>query len=352
MSYVVTLADEDKQFSCRANQSILDAALQQGIALSYGCRDGMCGSCMGRLLSGRVDYPQGQPGGISDDEVAAGQALFCKAVPLSDVTIKANVIRQQQEIEIKTLPVKVKSIDYLTDDVVRLILQLPAVETFNFRAGQWVYFVLKDGRKRAFSIANAPNQDNQIELQIRHAVGGVFTDFVFNQLKPNDLLRIEGPHGSFFFQQQEKPLLLVAGGTGFAPIKGIFEEISQPDLQQSVHLFWGSRTRKDLYQDALVRQWVADHGIKYTPVLSDADAADHWQGKTGFVHQAVLETYPDLAEFAVYMAGPPQMIESCKQSFTGAGLDPASLFYDSFEYSSDALDSMQQSAANGDDQSD
>ena len=175
---------------------------------------------------------------------------------------------------------------------------------------------------------------------------------MFNQLKPNDLLRIEGPHGSFFFQPQGKPLLLVAGGTGFAPIKGIFEEISQSEVQQPVHLFWGSRAKKDLYQDALVRQWVDDYGLQYTPVLSDADAVDDWQGQTGFVHQAVLETYPDLSEFAVYMAGPPQMIESCRQSFTEAGLDPASLFFDSFEYSSDALDGMLHSAASGEDQKD
>ena len=155
MSFVITLADEDRQFACRADQTILDAALEQGIALSYGCRVGNCGSCMGSLLSGHIKYPQGQPGGIGDSEVANGQALFCKAVPLGNVVIKARVIRQSEEIEIKTLPVKVKTIDYLADDVIRLILQLPAVETFHYRAGQWVYFLLKDGRKRAFSIANA-----------------------------------------------------------------------------------------------------------------------------------------------------------------------------------------------------
>ncbi len=345
MSFVITLADEDRQFACRADQTILDAALEQGIALSYGCRDGNCGSCMGSLLSGHINYPQGQPGGIGDSEVANGQALFCKAVPLGNVVIKARVIRQSEEIEIKTLPVKVKTIDYLADDVVRLILQLPAVETFHYRAGQWVYFLLKDGRKRAFSIANAANQDNLLELQIRHAVGGVFTDFVFNQLHEGDLLRIEGPHGTFYFQQDEKPLLLVAGGTGFAPLKGIFEELSTQDLKYPVHLFWGSRAQKDLYQEDLVKEWSGHHGLSYTPVLSDADPEDNWQGQTGFVHQAVVEAYPDLSGYAVYMAGPPQMIEACKQTFIDAGLDPASLYYDSFDYSSDALNGMQQKDA-------
>ncbi len=342
MSFVVTLVDEELQFTCQAEQSILDAALARGIVMSYGCRDGMCGSCMGRLISGQIHYPQGQPGGITDQEVAMGQALFCKAVPRSDVTIKARVIKQAEEIEVKTLPVKVQRIEPVSDDVIRLILQLPAVENFSYRAGQWVYFLLKDGRKRAFSIANAPDEKHQLELQIRHAVGGVFTDFVFDQLQPGDLLRIEGPHGTFFYQSEDRPMLLVAGGTGFAPIKGIFEEISKQELAFPVHLFWGSRAKKDLYQDDLVRQWVDRYGIKYSPVLSDAEPTDAWQGETGFVHEAVIRAYPDLTDYSVYMAGPPQMIEACKQTFVGAGLEPSRLHYDSFEYSSDALNGMQE----------
>jgi CDP-4-dehydro-6-deoxyglucose reductase len=340
MSYRVYLAGEDVEFSCEEGQSILDAALNKGITISYGCRNGLCGSCKGQLLSGKIEYPEGQPGGISQAEIDSGEALFCKAVAQSDITIKVTVIEPEPEIEVKTLPAKVKQIDYLSDDVVRLILQLPAVEPFNFRAGQWVYFVLKDGRKRAFSIANAPTEKNEVELQVRHAIGGVFTDFVFNDLKVGALLRIEGPHGTFYFQQNDRPILLVAGGTGFAPIKGILEEVSQLGLKQSIHLFWGSRAKKDLYQENLVQQWVKDLGIKYTPVLSDANEKDEWQGETGFVHQAVIKAYPEMSDYAVYMAGPPQMIESCKQSFNAAGLQQQQLYYDSFDYSSDALDAM------------
>lgn len=342
MSFVVNLADEDIQFSCEASQSILDAALEKGITISYGCRNGQCGSCQGTLISGQIHYPEGTPGGISASDIEKGDALFCKAVPKSDVTIKVKVMLPQQEIEVKTLPAKVTQLDYLSEDVIRLILQLPKMEPFNFKAGQWVYFVLKDGRKRAFSIANAPNERNELELQIRHAIGGVFTDFVFNNLSVGSLLRIEGPHGSFYFQQDDQPILLVAGGTGFAPIKGILEQLSSQEITQPIHLFWGSRAKRDLYQESLVQQWVKDFGISYTPVLSEPDEQDEWSGKTGFVHEAVLEEYDNLSDYAVYMAGPPQMIESCKESFIARGLDSSHLYYDSFDYSTDALDAMKE----------
>jgi len=340
MPYTVNLANEDVSFFCEEDQTILEAALKNDILISYGCRNGQCGSCKGELISGQIDYPEGQPDAIAQDEIDHGIAVFCKAVPKSNVHIKVNVLEPEPDITVKTLPAKVKQIDYLSDDVIRLMLKLPAVEPFIFKAGQWVYFVLKDGRKRAFSIANSPNDKNEIELQIRHAIGGVFTDFVFNQLKVNALLRIEGPHGTFFYQQTKRPVLLVAGGTGFAPLKGIFEEISRAGFTQPIHLFWGSRAKKDLYQESMVEQWVKDHGIKYTPVLSDAKPDDNWQGETGFVHQAVIKAYPDLTAYAVYMAGPPQMIESCRDSFIAAGLDSQELHYDSFDYSTDALNAM------------
>ncbi len=341
MSFVVTIAEQNLTFSCEENQTILDAALAEGITISYGCRNGFCGSCKGQLISGQIDYPEGQPGGIQKQEMDQGETLFCKAVPVSDITIEVKVVEPQPEIVVKTLPCKVAEVDHLSDDVIKLILQLPAMETFHFKAGQWIYFLLKDGRKRAFSLANSPNEKNELEIQIRHAVGGVFTDFVFNELKVGAMLRIEGPHGTFWYQHDDCPILLVAGGTGFAPIKGIFEEISQQGSEQPIHLFWGSRAKKDLYQEQLVHQWVDDYSIQYTPVLSDPDANDDWQGETGFVHHSVLKAYPDLSGYAVYMAGPPQMIASCRDSFIAAGLDVNRLYYDSFDYSTDALTAMQ-----------
>ena len=340
MSYLITLDGEDKQFSCEDDQIILDAALDQGITLAYGCKNGLCGSCKATVISGQVDYPEGKPKGLSDEDESHHQALLCKAVAASDLTLKAHLPKPAKEVEVKTLPARVKSITHLSDDVIQMILQLPAVEPFIFNAGQWIYFLLNNGKKRAFSIANRPNDKNELELQIRHAVGGLFTDFVFNELKPGALLQIEGPHGTFYFQQDDRPILLVAGGTGFAPIKGIMEEILQQGGAQKVHLYWGLKSKKDIYLQDLAQSWADQKGIEYTPVLSEPLPSDHWHGKTGFVHEAVLQDYDDLSGYAVYMAGPPQMIQSCQQTFTAAGLDESRLYYDSFDYSTDALDAM------------
>lgn len=341
MSYRVSIKNPPSSFVCEEDETVLDAALSQDILLSYGCRDGMCGSCRGKIISGQVTYPEGQPDGITDQEIEQSEALFCKAVPLTDLQIEVSVIVQEKPQQIKKLPVKVKLIEALNHDVIKVVLQLPVADPLDFEAGQWIYFVLKDGRKRAFSIANPQNDQHEVELQIRHVVGGVFTDFVFNQLKQNDLLQIEGPHGSFFYHQDDKPLILVAGGTGFAPIKGIIEELIAAKEQQplpSMHLFWGARHQNDLYQDALVQSWVEQGLIRYTPVLSEADDSDHWQGKTGYVNQAVVDEYSDLSAFAVYMAGPPQMIQACQQSFSKAGLDTQQLYFDSFDYATDNKD--------------
>ena len=340
MSFLITLENENLQFFCKPGQSVLEAALNQGVALSYGCKNGLCGSCKGKLISGQIEYPEGQPDGISDDEILAHGVLFCKATALTDLTIEVKVVQQEQVIEVKKLPAKDKQVKHLSDDVIEMVLQLPAVERLYYKAGQWIYFILKDGKKRAFSIANAPTHKNELELQIRHAFGGVFTDYVFNNLQAGALLQIEGPHGTFFYQHDEGPILLVAGGTGFAPIKGILEEILQHVPEQPIHLFWGLRSRKDLYLQDLVKGWTKDYGIQYTPVLSDPHKDDKWPGKTGYVHEAVLEEYPELKNYSVYMAGPPQMIQSCKELFIKAGLHADKLYYDSFDYSTDAQDAM------------
>jgi len=342
MSYLVTIQPDGLQFSCHKNQTVLDAALEQGIAISYGCKNGQCGSCQGKLLSGKIEYADGMPDGLDQEDAEKGAVLFCKALAKNDLYIEIKVGRNAENVEIKTLPVRVSSLENLTGDVIKITLQLPVAEEFNFSAGQWVYFLLKDGQKRAFSIANHFTRNNQLEIHVRHAIGGVFTDFVFDQLKQGSLLRIEGPHGTFTFQEDKKPILLIAGGTGFAPIKGIMEHIIDLDFQQPIHLFWGSRAKKDLYMESLIEQWISQLGMKYTPVLSDPEPEDNWDGKIGFVHQAVLNHYPEMNNFAVYMAGPPQMISSARDAFIPAGLSFEMLYYDSFEYSSDALDKMQE----------
>lgn len=337
----IELQGYDKTFASDGQSSLLDSALEQGLMLPYSCRDGACGSCRGRIVSGRVDYPQGRPGALSEAEEANGEVLLCKARARSDLVLKLHLPAYEQALKIQTLPVRVSERNVLAEDVIQLFLELPAVSDFSFQAGQWLYFLLKDGRKRAFSIANAPREDRRLELHIRHVDGGVFTEFVFEKLNPGAMLRIEGPHGSFVFQPQlERPIVLLAGGTGFAPIKGIVEQIQQLPEPPAVpiKLFWGARTKADLYQCELAEQWQKQGLLKFYPVLSEAQSV--WSGATGWVHEAVLEHCPELADSAVYMAGPPAMIQAAKAQFEQRGLARQFMFYDSFEYSDDARASM------------
>ena len=338
MAFHIQITETDHEFYCESDEAILAAALRQGVSLPYGCRNGSCGTCLGKVVSGEVVYSDGLPMALSEEDHKVGMSLFCQARPKSDLVLEAKEISTEQQIEIKTLPVRVETIEKLSGDVIRLYLRLPATERLQFLAGQWIDMLMKDGERRGFSIANAPYADDHIELHIRHVVGGRFTDFVFEQLKNNDLLRFEGPHGSFFLREDaERPLILIAGGTGFAPLKGILEHAFKVGINRPMHLFWGVRGKQDLYLDELPKRWLQEQkNFSYTPVLSEPDAADDWTGETGFVDQAVAKVYKDMSAYSVYMAGPPVMIGACKTTFEKQGLPSDELFYDSFEYSATA----------------
>jgi CDP-4-dehydro-6-deoxyglucose reductase len=350
MAYHVTVQPSGRQFDCEEDEAVLAAALRQGVTLNYGCRDGACGSCMGKIVSGKVAYPDGTlPPAISQQEAAHGHALFCQARPRADLVIEAKVVEQAGEIRVKTLPVRVRRIERLTDDVMVLFLQLPAGERLQFKAGQWLEFLLKDGSRRAFSIANPPHDDELIELHVRYVEGGRFTEHVFHKLKEGALLRIEGPQGTFVLREDSpRPILMMAGGTGIAPLKGMIEHGFHVGLDQPMHLFWGVRARKDLYLNELVESWAATHpGFRYTPVLSEPREDDAWDGEVGLVHDALVRSYPDLSSFDVYMAGPPAMIEVAKQAFALHGLPDSQLFFDSFEFGSDTLKAMADASPTG-----
>jgi CDP-4-dehydro-6-deoxyglucose reductase len=331
VSHLITVNAGDQSFRCASQQTVLDAALSQGIVISYGCRSGLCGSCKGKLLSGDVEYGGQPPEGISGQDIERGYALFCKARPLSDLCIDIKVHPKQQALDIKTLPVRVERIDRLTADVIRLVIQLPASEPFDYIAGQWIYFLLPNGNKRAFSIANAPGKGHHLELHLRYVPGGIFTGTVLQGLKPGDLLRINGPHGTFTYEGEDQPILLVCGGTGFAPVKSILEALLGSERKAPVHLFCGSRLKSDLYQRGLISELLDDVRLSFDEVLSD-ESSDLWRGRRGNVHRAVLDKYLDLSTQVVYMAGPPKMIHAATGDFAKAGLNPENLFFESFEY--------------------
>jgi CDP-4-dehydro-6-deoxyglucose reductase len=330
----VTLEPGGKSFSVRPGETVLEAALRQGLALPYSCRGGSCGSCRARVMSGRIDYPQGPPKGITGAEVEAGYALLCQAVALGDLEIQAREVAGVKDLPPRTLPCRVVKKELLCHDVVRLFLKLPDTERLQFLAGQYIDILLKDGRRRAFSLANAPHDDRFLELHIRHVPGGRFTDFVFHGLKEKALLRIHGPLGSFYLREEsDRPIVFLAGGTGFAPVKGIIEHALASGIRRPMRLYRGVRARRDLYLDELARGWAQTHGgIRYTPVLSDPLPEDAWDGRTGLVHEAVLADLPDLGGHEVYASGPPAMVKAARETFLARGLDPENLFSDAFEF--------------------
>ena len=334
----VTLEPGGHLFACDADETILSAALRAGLLIPYGCKNGACGSCKGRLLSGVLEHGPHQATTLPEEERLQGKCLFCVAKPQGDVTIEARDVRKLGDVVLKTLPCRIEQMDRVTDDVMVLRIKLPANERLQFQAGQYIEFLLKDGKRRSFSMANAPHDDALIELHIRHLPGGLFTDRVFGVTEPvlkvRDILRFEGAHGSFFLRDESpKPIVFVASGTGFAPIKAIIEHMFHVGNKRRMILYWGGRRPKDLYLDHLARAWADRHPdqFSYVPVISDAQSEDGWQGRKGFVHQAVMQDLPDLSAYQVYACGVPVMVDAARADFTAkCALPEAEFFADSF----------------------
>ena len=334
----VTLQPSGHQFDAEEGEAILAAALRQHFVLPYGCRNGACGSCKGRLLEGSIDYGVYQKKALPDAEKAQGKALFCQAKPLTDVVIEARTIGAAKDIAIKTLPCRVQKMERLADDVMILYFKLPANERLQFLAGQYIEFLLKDGARRSFSMGNSPHDDELIQLHVRRVAGGSFTDHVFGRMKERDILRFEGPLGTFFLREESvKPIVFVASGTGFAPIKSIIEHAFHKSVARPMVLYWGGRRPRDLYMNELPLKWVAEHpGFRYIPVISDALPEDQWSSRTGFVHRAVMEDFPDLSGHQVYACGVPVMVDASRRDFTlQCGLPEDEFFADSFTTAAD-----------------
>ncbi len=337
MSFEVTIRPSGHQFTVKKDEFILDAALRQGISFPYGCRSGACGNCLGQIISGEVSYPDGLPMSLSEEDQAKGDALFCSAIAQSSLEIEVAEIAND-EIEVQTLPARIASLQKLSHDVMEMTLTLPKGKRLQFNAGQYIEFLLKDDKKRAFSLANSPLDDENLKLHLRLIEGGLFTTYVFNGMKEKTLVRIHGPLGSFFIRSDSKrPLIFIAGGTGFAPIKSMIEQLIAEDEQREMYFYWGARAKEDLYSNELAEKWAKEHAnIHYIPVLSMPKESDQWQGREGFVHLAVANDFSDLAGFDVYMAGPPAMIHAAKEQFNQQGLPNEQIFSDAFDFSADS----------------
>jgi CDP-4-dehydro-6-deoxyglucose reductase len=343
MTCKVRVQPSGHEFAVKAGESVLDAALRQGVILPYGCRNGTCGSCKGKIVAGQVEYGGNRPVALSEAEQAAGLALFCQARALSDITIEVREAKAR-DFQVKRLPARVVKKELLAPDVMRVYLKLPAAQRLQFLAGQYIDFLLPDGRHRSFSLANAPHDDEFIELHIRHVEQGEFTEYVFDYMKEKSMVRIEGPHGDFYLREESpRPMIFVAGGTGFAPIKGIIDHAFAAGVGRDMHLYWGARAKVDLYLDDLARQWSREYAnFRYTPVLSAPAEGDEWLGRTGYVHEAMMADHPDLGGYDVYAAGPPAMVRASRDACVARGLPPPQFYSDPFEFAPDAVAKQQQ----------
>ncbi|MFM1855862.1 MAG: hypothetical protein RLZ83_1171 [Pseudomonadota bacterium] len=341
MSLKVTLQPSQREFTVERDERILAAAIRQGIGLPYGCRDGACGSCKSRMVEGRVIHGAHQQKALSAAEEAAGWILTCCATPQTDCVVEARSVPGAGDFPVLRLPSRVMSIQRPTPDVAVLRMQLPANQNLQYRAGQYIEFILRDGARRSYSMANAPHllgTPPSIELHIRHLPRGLFTDQVFGSMKEKDILRIEGPYGSFFLREDStRPMVLLASGTGFAPIKALIEHMEMKAITRPTTLYWGCRSRADLY----LHDWAEAAAarlphLRYVPVLSEPRPQDDWTGRTGFVHEAVMADMPDLSGHQVYACGAPVMVDAARHDFTTrCGLAEDEFFADSFTSAAD-----------------
>lgn len=341
MTFKVTVQPSGVSFTVDRDEPILVAAIRQGVGLPYGCRDGACGSCKCKLLEGRVIHGTHQSKALSPAEEEAGYTLTCRAAPQTDVVLEARTVTGAGQFAVRKMPCRVTTITRPAPDVAVLQLQLPANDVLQYRAGQYVEFILKDGHRRSYSMANAPGAQRDkpgIELHIRHMPGGLFTDHVFGTMKEKEILRLEGPFGSFYLREDsDKPIVLLASGTGFAPVKAIIEHMLAKGITRSAVLYWGCRSKADLYMhDWCVEAAKALPNLRYVPVLSDAKPEDGWTGRTGFVHQAVMADLPDLSGHQVYACGAPVMVDSAQRDFVAhCNLPLDEFFADSFTSQAD-----------------
>jgi NAD(P)H-flavin reductase/ferredoxin len=327
MKHMVRVANSDIAFECASDMTILDAAKAAGYEIPYSCRNGVCGSCKGRIVSGSAELPAALDG-VTQLERAAGITLFCQARPRSDLEIGVRDIVRIDPNARKTVAAKIYRVNRVSDDITLLQLRFPVGTRIKFKAGQYLEVVLEDGSRRSFSMANPPHQSDGVQLHIRHMAGGKFSGYLEAGAAAGDIVTLEMPFGDFYLRDnRDKPIVFVASGTGFAPIQSILEDVfRRRDASRQMMLYWGGRRQKDLYLAELATKWATQYPhFKFVPVLSEPD--DSWTGRTGFVHRAVMEDFASLAGHEVYACGVPVMINAAREDFIDQRGLPSDAFY-------------------------
>lgn len=332
-AFHVLVHPDNRIIAAREGETLLEAALREDIGFPFDCRNGGCGKCKCTVVYGEVDYGLYQDDALGAAEKAAGKALACCATPLSDLELEYVPGVLVSGLAVQHHRARVLSIVKLADDVMQLKLALVGEEKLRFYAGQYLNVILADGQKRSFSFATAPDDGATIELHIRHIAGGVYTTHVFTTMRVGDIVEFEGPLGSFFLREENtKPIIFVAGATGFAPVKSMLEHAFRTGLKRRMVLYWGVRSKRDLYLGELPERWAAEHAnFTFIPVLSAPGPEDHWTGRTGFVHEAILHDYPDLSGHELYACGSVAMVEAAHPAFAAHGLSPDDCFSDAFK---------------------
>ena len=320
--------------NARDGETLLEAGLRAGLALPYECRNGGCGVCVCTVLNGRFDHGPYQPNTLTEAMRAEGKALMCCAVALEDLEFEVPLVESLRTTEAATsnrYRGRVERMERLSDTVMRVMVSLPGGQRIDFVAGQYINILLEDGARRAFSFANPPHDNALLELHVRKIPGGRFTSHVFEQMQVGDALDFEGPLGRFTLHAGTRPMLMVAGATGFAPIKSILEDAFHRGVQRPMELYWGVSNVDDLYMLDLAESWAREHAnFRIVPVLSDPSSAESWQGRTGLVHKAMLEDHADLSGYEAYVCGSVKMVDSAVPEFLAHGLGADACYSDAF----------------------
>ena len=329
--HAVKFTPSGRSIDVPESESILSAALANGCVLPHNCRNGVCGTCKAKLISGEVDRGTYQAKALSDVQREQGWILTCQARPLSGIEIEAELVAGVSDIPVRRLVARVQSLDLLANDVMRIRLRMPSKDRFRYLPGQYINFLMNGGLRRSVSAANVLAEDDILEFHLRN-YGGPFSRHVFEAMKVNDLVRLEGPLGTFFIREEsDKPIIFLASGTGFAPIKAMIEEQVSKSSTRPMRLYWGGRRPRDLYHSGLAQEWMAKHGVQFVPVVSDPLPEDAWTGRTGFVHRAVMDDHPDLSGYEVYACGAPVVVDSARDDFVSrCGLAESNFYADMF----------------------
>jgi CDP-4-dehydro-6-deoxyglucose reductase len=339
--YTVRIEPHGRSIRVSGSRPVLEGVLNAGLNLPHSCKSGHCGSCRARLKVGEIEYPHGVPIGITAQEIVAGNILLCQARALTDLVVETRLIASATDVDIKTLPCRIARLTPLAPDVLQVFLRLPVVESLRFDPGQYLDVLLEGGRRRSFSIANPPHDSELLELHVRRVPGGGFTEKLFAEAGAGSLLRIEGPLGQFVYRPGDAALLMIAGGTGFAPLKSILRHVLENGIERPIHFYWGARRLADVYEHDLVLEWTRRFPqLRFIAVLSEATATQADHQRLGWVHEAVIADHPNLEPFDVYAAGPPALVEAIRGSFAHHGASPERLFFDSFDYAPDSARSQ------------